>query len=42
MLNVSLMDCRLFKEDFSGAFTQMNVNPESGLLLALAIGGGLI
>jgi len=41
-LNVPLSDCRLFKDDFSGAFTQMNVNPNSALLLALAIGGGLI
>ena len=41
-LNVPLSACRLFKDDFSGAFTQMNVNPESALLLALAIGGGLI
>jgi hypothetical protein len=41
-LEVPLSACRLFKDDFSGAFTQMDVNPESALLLALAIGGGLI
>ena len=41
-LEVPLRDYRLFTDDFSGAFTQMNVNPESALLLALAIGGGLI
>ena len=41
-LGVPLREYRLFKDDFSGAFTQMDANPESALLLALAIGGGLI
>jgi hypothetical protein len=39
---VLLSQCRLFKDDFSGAFTQMDVNPESAYLLAMAIGGGLV
>ena len=30
---VVLSDCRMFKDDFSGAFTQMNVNPDSAYLL---------
>jgi hypothetical protein len=39
---VLLNECRMFKDDFSGAFTQMNVNPDSAYLLAMAIGGGLL
>ena len=40
--NVKLDQCRIFKDDFSGAFAQMNVNPESSYLLAIAIGCGLV
>ena len=39
---VPLSRCRMFKDDFSGAFTQMNVEPASAYLLAMAIGGGFI
>jgi hypothetical protein len=39
---VPLSSCRIFKDDFSGAFTQMNVEPASAFFLAMAIGGGLI
>jgi hypothetical protein len=41
-LEVPLRYCRLFKDEFSGAFTQTDVHPESALLLALAVGCGLI
>jgi hypothetical protein len=40
--NVPLKRCRLFKDDFSGAFTQMDVNPTSAYFLAIAIGSGLV
>ena len=39
---VQLRDCRLFKDDFKGAFAQMNVNPASSYLLAMAVGLGLV
>ena len=39
---VPLAECRLFKDDIQGAFTQMNINPESVYLLAMAIGFGLM
>ena len=39
-LGVPLREYRLFKVDFSWAFTQMDMNPESALLLALAMGDG--
>ena len=39
---VPLEDCRLFKDDIQAAFTQMNINPESVYLLAMAIGFGLM
>ena len=42
MHKVSLCDCRIFKDDFSGAFAQLNVNPTSAYLLAMLVGAGLI
>ena len=39
---VELRDCRLFKDDFSGAFTQMNVSPLSTRFLMLLVGAGLV
>ena len=38
---VPLAECRLFKDDIHAAFTQMDINPESVYLLAMAIGLGL-
>ena len=39
---VPLEDCRLFKDNIHAAFTQMDINPESVYLLAMAIGFGLM
>ena len=39
---VPLAECRMFKDDIHAAFTQMNINPESVYLLAMAIGFGLM
>ena len=39
---ILIKDCRIFKDDFSGAFAQMNVNPSSAYFLYMAIVSGLI
>jgi hypothetical protein len=39
---IPLAECRLFKDDMHAAFTQMNIDPESVYLLAMAIGFGLM
>ena len=41
-LHVPLSACRLFKEDFSGAFAQLDICPQSVRFLALSIGCGLV
>ena len=40
--NVHLRDCRLFKEDFQGAFAQLDISPECVRFLAIAVGHGLV